>query len=440
MVSSTSSPPPALTYSLHQGQLEFIGSPARTTVVTAGQGGGKTTGYYWWFYGSMQLFPNESWLLGFPDYGLLNRVILNQPDPDRPTLVQFLDMMGEAPRLHIQDRWIECKSGRIFFASGKDLVGWEGAHVKGAVLDEFDECPLAAYRRAMERTRMRQGRVLLVGTPRNVAWVKTELQPKWEAGTTSTPAPSVRVQISPDGDIKRVQFESILNPTYSASAMAEAERTLPSWEFRRLYKGELAGQEGGNLFHREWWNRYQEPPPPPYLELIQVWDTAFKDKTKNDYSAGPTWARTRSGIYLLDMVRSKLEYPALLSTAKSYYQKWKPNRILVEDKASGQSLIQDLRALQLPVIAVPVPRNTDKYARASAVTGLVEAGHCYLPDWSSWVHDFIEEHADFPESDHDDQVDTTSIALAYFKSTWGSGGNSKINTGTKSSAWGSRPK
>jgi len=145
--------------SFHKGQWEGFLSKARVTVLAAGQGGGKTIFGYWWTYRNMSAYPGESHLIGFPDYGLLNRVITNQPDPDRFTLIQFLSYMGEDPLLHIQDRWIECRAGtksRIFFASGNDLVGWEGAHVKSAWIDEFDECPVGAYRRAMERTSMRR--------------------------------------------------------------------------------------------------------------------------------------------------------------------------------------------------------------------------------------------------------------------------------------------
>ena len=378
----------------------------------------------------MRVFPNESWLVGFPDYGLLNRVIINKPDPDRPTLPEFLDSVGESPQLHIMDRYIQCRSGAIFFNSGKDLIGWEGAHVKGAWLDEFDLMPLQAYRRCQERTRMRSGYRLLTGTPRLVAWVKQELAPKWATGPDRLSG-LIHVQESADGLVRRVQFPSIANPRYPHSAMEEARQNLPYWEFQRLYLGELAAMEGGGVFRREWWRYYKEGDLDgkdgllsPFEEVIQVWDTAFKVKTSNDFSVCATWARSRSSLYLLDLYRGRLEYPDLLHQASTIASHFRPSRVLVEDKASGQSLIQDLRRhTSLPVIAVAVDQ--DKYRRAAAVTGLVESGRCYLPESAPFTHDFIEEHAEFPKGAHDDQVDTTSMALTYFRSR-GSGGTGGV--------------
>ena len=239
---------PDIDFPLHLGQLEVVGSNSRITVNTAGQGGGKTTGGYWRTYGLMLAFPGESHFIGFPTYNLLNRVIINPVDPDRPTFVEFLTTMGEDPQLHIVDRWIKCKSGNILFASAENLQQWEGSHVKSAWIDEFDECPVGAYKRAMERTRMRVGYVLLTGTPRHVRWLKTEILPHID-----------EVIVDAEGKernfITWVKFASTANPSYSPVQMEEAKRTLPDWEYRRLHLGELAEMEGGNLFHREWWNR-----------------------------------------------------------------------------------------------------------------------------------------------------------------------------------------
>lgn len=382
---------------LHPGQTAALRSPARTTIVAAGQGGGKTTAGYFWLLANMKAFPGESHLIGFPDYGLLQRVIINQPDPDRQTIVQFMSAMGEAPRLKIVERRIDCTSGQIFFASGEDLIGWEGSHVKSAWLDEAFLMPLEAYKRAMERTRMRRGYVLLTGTPREIRWAREELEPKWRSG---------------DPGVKHVQFPSTMNPRYPAAAMEEARRLLPVWEFRRLYLGELAEAEGGGVFRREWWKRYAQLPM--RYRTVQAWDTAFKNKTQHDYSVCATWVEAKSGYYLVDLWRARVEFPELERVCQELHGKWQPSRVLVEDAASGQSLIQVLkRETRLPVL--PVKVDSDKYARASAVSGLVESGRCFLPEAAQWVHDFVEEHAEFPAGQHDDQVDTTSMALSWLR-------------------------
>ena len=163
-----------------------------------------------------------------------------------------------------------------------------------------------------------------------------------------------------------------------------------------------------------------------------------KAQTSNDYSVCATWCRTSDGdLYLIDLLRKKMEWPELVRTAEDHYSLYNPNSIRIEDRASGQSLIQELRTKKLPVVAVGVDQ--DKWRRASAVTGIVEAGYCYLPDYSDWVGDFIEEHAQFSplpkDYDYDDQVDTTSMALAYFKPRILSGGRGIIISESKGSVW-----
>jgi predicted phage terminase large subunit-like protein len=152
--------------------------------------------------------------------------------------------------------------------------------------------------------------------------------------------------------------------------------------------------------------------------VIQVWDTAFQQKSSADYSVCSTWARTPQGVHVLDVVRERLEFPDLKRLARDLFNRWRPSVVLVEDKASGQSLVQELgrpsehdpsRCPRLPVLAVKVEQ--DKVSRATAVTPYVEAGMVHLPESAPWVADWIEEHAVFPNGAYDDQVDTTSMAL-----------------------------
>ena len=109
-----------------------------------------------------------------------------------------------------------------------------------------------------------------------------------------------------------------------------------------------------------------------------------------------------------------MEFPELKRNATVFSEEWKPSAVLVEDRASGQSLIQELRAgTRLPIL--PVKVDTDKLTRAQAVTPLIEAGRVYLPDSTPWVADFIEELAVFPHGTHDDVVDSVTQALNYLR-------------------------
>lgn len=154
------------------------------------------------------------------------------------------------------------------------------------------------------------------------------------------------------------------------------------------------------------------------VEIIQTWDTAFQDKTSADYSVCITGGRGRLGnkLYILDMWRGKVEWPGLVRAAHEQYDMWSPSRIIVENKASGQSLIQELRDKGLP--AFGTNPEGDKYYRASAVTGMVESGMVHLPYGEPWVDDLVEELAEFPpekDEGYDDIVDAVAMFLQYFK-------------------------
>ncbi len=109
-----------------------------------------------------------------------------------------------------------------------------------------------------------------------------------------------------------------------------------------------------------------------------------------------------------------MEYPELKRAALSLSDKWQAEAILIEDKASGQSLLQDLgRETKLPVL--PVKAVTDKVSRFAAVTAMIEAGRVYLPMHSSWLVDFEAQILGFPNAAHDDMVDSVSQFLNWIR-------------------------
>lgn len=168
----------------------------------------------------------------------------------------------------------------------------------------------------------------------------------------------------------------------------------------------------GGIFKRGWWQYYRERPN--FSFIFQSWDTGQKKGPTNAYSCCETWGVATAGYYLLDLFRVKLEYPDLKRAVKIQYSKFNNVRVvLVEDKASGISLVQDLkRGSRIPVKPVAVV-DGDKVLRASLVSPTVEAGKVFLPEDAPWVADFIDEHTQFPNSTYADQVDTTSQSLDY---------------------------
>lgn len=198
---------------------------------------------------------------------------------------------------------------------------------------------------------------------------------------------------------------------YPLAELEKIRSSIGGRAFESLYQGNPTVAEG-QIIKREWWKYYKEKPT--FTKLIHSWDTAFKDKSQNDYSVCTVWGETDTGYYLLDLWRGKVEFPELKRVAVSLAERDHPSVVVVEDKASGQSLIQELqRNTRLPVLPFKVDR--DKIARAEAVTPLIEAGKVLLPETAPWLFDYLEEMSGFPNAEHDDQVDSTTQALEYLR-------------------------
>ncbi|KKK82029.1 hypothetical protein LCGC14_2807480, partial [marine sediment metagenome] len=198
---------------------------------------------------------------------------------------------------------------------------------------------------------------------------------------------------------------------YPIEVLEKIRSSIGGRAFESLYQGNPTIAEG-QIIKREWWRYFRERPI--FTRTIHSWDTAFKAKQLNDYSVCTVWGEAGNGYYLLDVWRDKVEFPELKRVAVALYERDKPDLVIVEDKASGQSLIQELqRNTRIPVLPVKVDR--DKVARAYAATPLIEAGKVLLPELAPWLFDYIEELSAFPNAAHDDQVDSTTQALSFMR-------------------------
>lgn len=197
---------------------------------------------------------------------------------------------------------------------------------------------------------------------------------------------------------------------YPQERLKKMKANFGSFFWGSMYQQDPVPTEGG-LFKREWWKTYKEAPV--FTKIVQFWDCAQKVGISNDYSVCSTWGVTNNGYYLLDVWRNKVEAPQLEQTSQNLYLKWQPHQVVIEDKSSGSSLIQNLRQkTTIPIFAFD-PKQRDKEVRASAVTPIVESGRCFIPESAPWLEDFLLEHERFPNAEHDDQVDTTSMALEH---------------------------
>lgn len=176
--------------------------------------------------------------------------------------------------------------------------------------------------------------------------------------------------------------------------------------------------KGGGILRASWWRKWEKPIP-NFCYVLQSWDTAFSTKKTASYSACTTWGifayNNRYHVMLIDSWRDRLPYPELRAKTKDLYKEWKPDAVLIEKKASGQSLLQDLRQSGLPVI--PYSPDRDKVARAHAASPLLEGGLVWYPD-RKWAQGVIEHCAMFPAGDGADIVDTVTQALLRLHNMW----------------------
>jgi predicted phage terminase large subunit-like protein len=149
-----------------------------------------------------------------------------------------------------------------------------------------------------------------------------------------------------------------------------------------------------------------------YKRIILSGDTAFKEKEENDFSVVLAVGERAEGYDLLDRWKDKAGYPELKLRVKALNAQWRPQAFLIEDKASGQSLLQELR-LESSIPIVPIKVDTDKVSRAHAVVPTWEAGNVFVDPSLPWVADFLDNMYGFPKMAHDDDVDAFTQALNY---------------------------
>lgn len=175
------------------------------------------------------------------------------------------------------------------------------------------------------------------------------------------------------------------------------------------------------IISRKQWRVWPNDDPPKCDYVIQSWDTAFEVKNNSDYSACTTWGvfyneeeDNSPQIILLDAFKERMTFPDLKATAFKHWKEWDPDAFIVEKKASGGPLIQELRAAGIPVQEFSPSRGNDKMVRVNAIADLFASGKVWAPD-TRWAREVIEEIAAFPVGEHDDFVDCCSQALLRFR-------------------------
>ena len=222
-----------------------------------------------------------------------------------------------------------------------------------------------------------------------------------------------------------VEFPALMDhgpvwPEYwNKDELDKVKATLPVGKWNAQWMQNPTSEEGA-LIKREWWRKWEKDQPPDLHYVIQSYDTAFMKKETADFSAITTWGvfypeeDKPANLILLDAVKERYEFPELRRVALDQYKYWKPEMVIIEAKASGLPLTYELRQMDIPVQTFTPSKGNDKHVRVNTCAPLFESGMIWAPD-QKFTEEVIEECAAFPHGDHDDLVDSMTMAVMRFR-------------------------
>ena len=198
----------------------------------------------------------------------------------------------------------------------------------------------------------------------------------------------------------------------SVETLLQVKQNLGAYHFAGQYQQTPAPLDGG-LVKRDWFRSYRAAElPRRFDQIVQSWDTANKASELADYSVCTTWGLVNRQRYLLDVRRQQVNYPELKRAVLANARQWHATVILIEDRASGTQLLQELQAEGLVAVTGIDPVG-DKVMRFHAQTAVIEQGRVWLPHEAPWREPLLHELTTFPKSAYDDQVDSVAQALAW---------------------------
>jgi predicted phage terminase large subunit-like protein len=213
---------------------------------------------------------------------------------------------------------------------------------------------------------------------------------------------------------------NVLWPEYwSREELDGVKASIPVAKWNAQYMQNPTAEEGA-IIKREWWNVWDNSEPPPCSYIIQSYDTAFSKNDRADFSAITTWGiftpveGEGDAIILLDAEKGRWDFPELKQKAYELNEAYDPDMILIEQKASGTPLTQELRRMGIPVTPFTPSKGADKFARMNACAPVFESGMVWRPD-ANFAEEVVEECASFPHGDHDDLADSMTQAILRFR-------------------------
>ena len=222
-----------------------------------------------------------------------------------------------------------------------------------------------------------------------------------------------QIPVGPDEIYTRRMGEVLHEAREPKALLDRIKDTLGSFNFSSQYQQCPVPAEG-EIIKWKWFRFYDEVPRLEYGDsIVQSWDTALKAEELSDYSVCTTWLMKRNDSYLIDVLREKLTYPDLKRSVIEYARAFRADSVIIEDKGSGTSLIQDVGREGVAGVRYPIAfrPDGDKVTRMHAQSAKIEAGHVFLPRQAEWLEDFRAELLQFPKGRYDDQVDSVSQFL-----------------------------
>ena len=320
-------------------------------------------------------------------------------------------------------KWQTDKGGEYFAAGVGAAVTGRGADL--FVIDdphsEQDALSESAFDHAYEwytsgpRQRLQPGGSIIIVMTR---WGKKDLTGRLLAAQSSD-------IMSDQWEV--VEFPAILpsdNPLWpefwDKNALLGIKASLPVAKWSAQWQQTPTTSEAA-IVKRDWWKIWEEEKVPPCKYILQSYDTAFSKKESADYSAITTWGVFNpeeggpDNLILIDAQRGRWNFPELKETAYEEYEYWEPDMVLVEAKATGTPLIDELRLRGIPALGFSPGKGKDKITRMHMVAPLFEAGVVWAPSDKKFADEVIEEVASFPYGDHDDFCDSMTLALMRFR-------------------------
>lgn len=208
--------------------------------------------------------------------------------------------------------------------------------------------------------------------------------------------------------------KSLWPEQWPLESLLRTKASMPLWQWNAQYQQNPTAAES-TMIKRDWIKWWPHEDPPDVDFIVQAWDTALTTKERSDWSVCHTWGvwtheDGETHVILLNSAKGKWEFPELKQAAFDQHRAWQPDALIIETKASGQPLVDEMRRSGIFVSEFSPGKGTDKIARVNSVSDMFSAGHVWFPE-TGWAQATVEEIVSFPVGEHDDECDAMTLAL-----------------------------